>query len=114
MQVILDRTTRRSTNATGGGRKTPRGDNRIRAYLILSKKPMSSMVKLAKKMEAMDPRDWNVEGEEFDHTIKQETNSSVITLVANHLYKNDKRPKGMTIREIATSLQFLSKSQIMI
>ena len=72
------------------------------------------MVKLAKKMEAMDPRDWHVEGEEFDHTIKQETNSSVITLVANHLYKNDKRPKGMTVREIVTSLQYLSRSEMMI
>ena len=46
---------------------------------------MSSMVKLAKKLETMDPRDWNVEGEEFDDATEQETYSSVITVSVNHL-----------------------------
>ena len=69
----------------------------MRMYFIQSKKP-SSMVKLSKKLEAMDPRDWKVVGEEFDDDTEQETNSSVITLAANHLYENDRRPKGMTVR----------------
>ena len=42
------------------------------------------MVKLA-KLEAMDHREWNVEGGEFHDVIEQETNSGVITLATNNL-----------------------------
>ena len=99
-----------SKKVVGGGKKTLGEDDKTRKHLIRFKKPTPSMVELAKKLEAMDPRDWHVEGGEFDDVTEQETNSSVIILLTNHLYNNETRPKGMTVREIVTSLQFLSKS----
>ena len=64
MHSTPDRTTRRSTKAAGGRKKTPRGDKKTGAYLVRFKKPTASMVKLA-KLEAMDHREWNVEGVSF-------------------------------------------------
>ena len=55
-----------------------------------------------------------MEKEEFDKTTEQEVNLRVITLVANRICNNGKRPRGMMIREIAMSLQYISRSEMLI
>ena len=38
----------------------------------------------------------------------------MVTLAANRIYNHEKRPRGMTVREIAYSLQYIPKSEMLI
>ena len=70
------------------------------------------MIKLTKTLEALPPKDWDVHGKTVRKISEHELVSVVITLTANRIHNNEKRPAGRTMREIATALQDISKAEI--
>ena len=75
---------------------------------------MLQMIALAKKLEGLDPSEWVIQWDADKNISEQELNSVVITLVANCIYNHEKRPRGTTIREIAHSLQYTPKAEMLI
>ena len=84
---------RHSSEVAGGGK----------SYIQVGQ-PTAPMAQLVRVMEGKDVIEWNLD--EFDDPNKQEANSCLITLLANCLYDHDSRPKGMTMRDLVTFLQF--------
>ena len=70
------------------------------------------MIKLAKTLEALPPKEWIVHGQTVKKISQNELVLVVITLTANRIHNHEKRPAGRTMREIATALQDISKAEM--
>ena len=72
------------------------------------------MIKLAKTLESLPSKEWDVQGKTVGKIFENKLVSVVITLTANYIHNHEKRPAGRTMREIATALQDFSKAEMVI
>ena len=85
-----------------------------KANLIQVKPPTAQMITLSKTLEVLDPSECIVHGKTVKQISEQELNLVVITLAANCISYHKKRPAGTISREIATSLQYIPKADMLI